>query len=159
MYHPNKKKQGNNDNEQRGKTYSGGIQAIKCEKTRNRFQLAHAFLMKLWKRVLNVQLVRKELEALNSYGNTSSLAGKHTFQAWFQHQPLVFLFRILYVLLVLIIAPKRAKNTSSAYMATISFYLLNSDVSSLSHFFFLQCMTLFPFPPISFRHAVLQTYV
>lgn len=65
---------------------------------------------------------------------------------------LFFLFRILSVLLVLIIAPQRAMNTSSPYMATISFYLLHSDVSNLSHFFFLQYMTLFPFLPISFRH-------
>lgn len=43
----------NNDNEQKGKTHSGEIQAIKCEKTRNRFQLAHAILMKQWKIVLN----------------------------------------------------------------------------------------------------------
>lgn len=47
----------------------------------------------------------------------------------------VFLFRILSVLLVLIIVPQRAMNTRSAYMATISFYLLNSDVSNISHFF------------------------
>lgn len=48
------KEQRNNDNEQRGKTHGVGIQAIKCEMTRNRFQLVGAFLMKLWKIVLNV---------------------------------------------------------------------------------------------------------
>lgn len=48
------KEQRNNVNEQRGKTHGVEIQAIKCEKTRNRFQLVGAFLMKLWKIVLNV---------------------------------------------------------------------------------------------------------
>lgn len=41
------KEQRNNDNEQRGKTHGVGIQAIKCEKTRSRFQLVDVLLMKL----------------------------------------------------------------------------------------------------------------
>lgn len=46
-----------------------------------------------------------------------------------------FLFRILSVFLVLIIAPQRAMNTKPASLATISSCLLNSDVPTLSHFF------------------------
>lgn len=41
------KEQRNNDNEQRGKTHGVGIQAIKCEKNRSRFQPVGVLLMKL----------------------------------------------------------------------------------------------------------------
>lgn len=64
----------------------------------------------------------------------------------------VFVVKILSVLLVLIIVPQRAMNTRSALMATISFYLLNSDVSNLSHFFLPSV-----YETVSFPTTFLQT--